>query len=241
MGGITVTAVTAPPGAPEAAPHPVLFLGTSHIDPLCGERLARALERHRPGIVLLEVSRFSVLLRGTLGRAYARALRCSMSELGIHENAEIRNIRSSLALPAEYLAVRDYCRGNGALHFLIDVSLFSLARYPFAYRLVTRKNLKAVSGLNGDRFAGERRIARRIFEGGDDAARRARIGGFRKDRLLMRREDLLFRRIARRVAAHREKKIAYVGGWEHLIDDPQGTTLYSRLAVPKEREIVFLD
>ena len=130
MGGITLTAVAAPPGAPEAAPQPVLFLGTSHIDPLCGERLARALERHRPGIVLLEVSRLSILLRMTLGRVYDRALRRSMGALGIPENAEIRYIRASLALPAEYLAAQDYCRGNGARCVLIDVSLFSLRGIP---------------------------------------------------------------------------------------------------------------
>ena len=238
MGGNTTTA---PRGEPAGSPHPVLFLGTSHIDPLCGERLSRALERHRPGIVLLEVSRLSILLRMTLGRVYDRALRRSMGVLGIPENAEIRYIRASLALPAEYLATRDYCRRNGARCVLIDMSLFSLARYPFSYRLVTRKNLKAVSRLNGDRFDGERRIASRIFVEGDDTARRARIGGFRKDPLLMRREEMLCRRTARRVAAHAGEKVAYVGGWEHLIDDPQGTTLYSRLAVPREREIVFLD
>nr|MBP7583208.1 hypothetical protein [Spirochaetota bacterium] len=147
----------------------LLFLGTSHIAPEGQRRLVVALEAARPGIILLEVSRFSLLFRKTIGRIYRRIMERRAREMGVDMSSELANALRYLDVPAEYRAAREYSRKTRAKIILLDVSRFSFRELVRAHEIITRKNIETLSIINADRFAQERAIARRIYVNGDDA------------------------------------------------------------------------
>jgi len=227
--------------------HCIIFLGSSHIDPEGQRRLADALEATRPEIILLEVSRFSLLFRKTIGRLYRRIMERRAVEMGVDMSPEFANALRYLDIPAEYRAAREHSRKTGAKIILLDVSRFSFRELVHAHEIISRNNITTLSIVNADRFAQERAIARRIFVNGDDALAemKAREFGIRPgddhDPRLAMRENILTARVISCMKKFRDRRIAYVGGWEHCIDDAKGRTLYSRIEEPKERRIVFLE
>ncbi len=218
----------------------LIFLGTSHIDPDGYDHLYAALAGHRPEVVLVEVSRASVILRKTLGAMYKKILRHNLSRLHIDINPEISAVINYLGLPSEYTAARDYCRGTGARLFLVDISLFTLVRFARAHRLISRENLRVLSTVEGDRFGQEKNIARKIFIEGDSAALLFSQNRQEKDPLHRFRERILVRRVRKFCRRFKGRGIVYAGGWEHLIDDDGGKSVYSSIHISKNREIVFI-
>lgn len=218
----------------------ILLLGTSHIDPLCGERLFLLLEKHRPDMILLEISPFSLLFRKTAGRIFRSILAGRIRSLGIPFEGEIRLLHEYFGIPAEHSAVMSYAKKTGAAVRLVDVSFFSFLRLALSFRALGRRNLENLAGKAGDRFSLEMRAADRIFNGKDSLLGELRLSGFGKDLLVRRREECLASRVSRYRKKHRGRRMVYVGGWEHCMDDAKGRTLYSRLPGPKGREIIFL-
>lgn len=218
-----------------------VFIGTSHIDPDGHAHLAPVLDSAGPDLVLLEVSRFSLILRRTYGAACRIILEHNIKKTGTAPSPEIRNIRNYFDIPYEYSTVRAYCTGTGAKYILVDVSIFSLARFIHAYSLVTRKNITAAAGVHEDRFILERRIAGSIFSGNDSLLRNMKLSRFRSDPMAMRRERIILSRVTRIANANRDKRIAWVGGWEHLLDDPCSDLLYAGFRLPGRRCIAFLE
>lgn len=218
----------------------LVFLGCSHIDPEGYRNLYRALERHHPDIILLEVSLLSVILRKTLGHLYALILKYNLKSLKLDIDHEIQNILNYLTLPFEFRAVSDYCKKNKTDFHLVDVSLFTLFRFFPAYKLIRKKNLLALPKSHNNRFEQEKSIAGSIFNKNDTVPLKMKISNFKKDKLLLYREDIIAKRIIKYAGKHRNRRIVYAGGWEHLLDDTEGKTLYSKIILPKKREIVFL-
>jgi hypothetical protein len=219
----------------------LIFLGTSHIDPSGYERLQAVLQETGPQIIILEISRFAIIFRKTLGALYRRILLRRVKKYNLEINTEIENAISFFDIPYEYRAARRYARAQGARVILADVSLLSFLRLSRSYQFIRKKNILSLSGIHGDRFISERKIAERVFSHGDPLMIRLRANGFEGDRLLELREKILTRRIHRIVSRYRNRKIAYIGGWEHLIDDPDKRTLYSNYNLPKKRRITFLN
>ena len=217
----------------------VIFLGTSHIDPEGYELLLSSLQRIRPEVIILEVSGFAILFRKTIGALYRKILLKRVREYNLEMNAEIENAVSFFDIPYEYRASKRYARLHRARVILADVSLFSCIRLVPSYQFLREKNIRSLSEPGESRFAGERRIAERASADGDPLLT-AKASAFERDRLLSIREKILLRRIYRIVSRHHNRRIAYIGGWEHLIDDPEKRTLYSSFNLPKKREIIFL-
>ncbi len=218
----------------------LIFLGTSHIDPEGYERLRVFLQRIEPQIIILEVSGFAIAFRKTIGALYRKILLKRVKRFNLSMNAEIENAISFFDIPYEYRASKRYARAHGARVILADFSLLSLIRLVPSYQFMRKKNIRSLSEPRENRFAGERKIAKRVFADGDPLMIRVKASGFTGDRLLMIREKILLRRIHKIISRYRSRKIAYIGGWEHLIDDPEKRTLYSNFNLPKKREIIFL-
>jgi hypothetical protein len=240
--------------------HPLTFLVTSHIDPEGYRHLLDALEDLCPGIILLEVSLFSLLFRKTLGRIYRAILAHRVKTMRLVLSPELKNALNYLDVPCEYRAAREYSRKTCAKIILLDISRFSFLQLLHAHEIITRRNIETLSIINADRFAMEKALARRIFIEGDDALADVKARAFQKggaqafarfrqggtpgddhDRRLATRESILAERVSSRVKKYRGRRIVYIGGWEHCIDDPKKRTLYSRIDGPKERRIVFLE
>ncbi len=221
--------------------HATLFIGTSHLDPEGYGKLLGALNEYRPEIVLLEVSRLSILLRRTMGIIFKRIMMRRLKRLGLPMNRELGTIVEYLGPAYEYNAARDYCCNTGARLRLIDVSLFSLIAFSRAHRLIAGKNLRYASRVDEDRFEQERSIAKKIFSNNDETIREMKLRRFSGDRLLRIRENLITRRVKKRLALPGNAKTAYIGGWEHLMDDPLGRVLYPRVDAQKERRLICIE
>lgn len=219
----------------------ILFTGTSHIDPDGYSRLSQVLERHGPGMILLEVSPMSIILRRTYGLICRTILNRNLKKLGPVLNPGIRSITGYLDIPDEYRAVRSYCSRTGAEYRLVDVSIISVARFFHAYKLVTKKNITLTAAIHDDRFMQETAIARNIFTRNDSVLLNMKLNQFRKDPLAVYREKILLRRVIKHVNKNSGMSIMYVGGWEHLMDLPGSGLLYSEFPGAKRRTIPFLD
>lgn len=221
--------------------HAIIFGGTSHIDPDGYERTIRFLEEKDPEVILLEVSPFSLLFRKTLGRLYRVMAERRVRRMGAPATPELLNTLRCLEVPPEYMAARDHLRKQGGRLALLDVSLFSLLHLSVAHRVISRRNLGFLAGLTEDRFSREREIARRIFLAKDGVAAAMKLRPFGTDRLIKAREGMLIKRMRRKLRRFRGRRIVYIGGWEHLIDDYAGRTLYAAMTCGKERDVLFLD
>jgi hypothetical protein len=218
----------------------VIFLGTSHIDPEGYERLHAFLKRIKPQIIILEVSGFAILFRKTIGVLCRKILLKRVKRYNLEMNAEIENAAGFFDIPYEYRASKRYARAHGARVILADISLLSCIRLVPSYQFMRKKNIRSLSETRENRFAGERKIAKRVFTDSDPLLIRVKASAFTKDRLLSIREKILIRRVNKIISRYHNRKIAYIGGWEHLIDDPEKRTLYSNCNLPKKREIIFL-
>jgi len=218
----------------------IIFIGTSHIDPDGYVNVMDVLNSLSPELILLEVSPLSILLRRTYGQILKLILHRNIKILKLGIIPELRNVISYLELPHEYRAVKDYCRKTGSEFILADISLFTLFRFIHAHRLVTKRNLLALSGIREDRFIQEKSAADCIFNKKDDILLNMKLHQFRKDNLAMRRESLLLKKLNKYADRYSDKKIVYVGGWEHLLDDPEVMTLYTSCNFSKKRQVSFL-
>ena len=216
------------------------FIGTSHIDPEGYDSLYRHLCELKPELVLVEVSLYSVLFRRTAGALYRTVFDRNMKSLGLDPTPELMNARRFLDVPFEYLAARRYCRESGALLRLMDLSAFSFIRLLPAFRLVTAGNMRLIATLKADRAAQEKRLARKIFSGKDDFNPEMMLARLSRDRLALAREKKLASRLSRALRRYGSLHIACVSGWEHLIDDSRGRTLYSMAGAGAGRIISFL-
>jgi len=204
------------------------FIGTSHRDPGGYVRLRAALERHAPEIVLVEVSPASLALRYTLGVICRALISLRIRRMGLALNAELRSMIEYFRPAYEYLAARDYCRAHGCALRLVDVSVLSIMRFFPSMGMVRARALARSARIEADRFHGERLSAQRIFLGGDELLTGLRLLQF-EDGTVAFRERVLARRVRKALRRSPDARIAYVGGWEHCMDDPEGRTLYAAL------------
>lgn len=218
----------------------ITFIGTSHIDPDGYAGLMELLNSLHPEIILLEVSPLSVILRRTYGHILKLILRRNLKALKLDANPEIRNSELYLDIPYEYRAVKDYCRTGDAKYILADISFYTLRRFIHVHELVTKKNLAALSAVQEDRFLQEKSAAYSIFNKCDTVMPDIKLQQFSKDPPAIRREKILVKRLKKYTARYSGREIVYVGGWEHMLDDPQHRLLYSACDSVKQRIITLL-
>ena len=216
----------------------ILFCGISHGDPHCREKILAFLGEYQPEIILLEVSPFALLFRLTLGRVYLALLRRRISRLGPSSPAGLENLIRYLSLPREYRAVQEHCRKTRCRYRLVDSSLFSLLHLRKAHKILSWENLRMHREFREDPFQQERTMARRILQDGDDLLRKIKLDAFRRDDLLQRRERILIRRVGNELRRNPGKRLCYIGGWEHLMEDAEGCTLYSHWSRSRRRLII---
>jgi len=219
----------------------ITFIGTSHIDPRGYERISELLISLDPQIIVLEVSRFAVLFRKTIGKLCRKILTGHIEQLQLHKNREIIYTLQFFALPYEYRAVKQYARSRSVQVILVDVSLFSFLRLTQSFRMLKRENILSLASITEDRFVREKIIAKRIFNRDDLILARIKLTNFERDPLVRMREKILIRRLVNILSRYPDKNIISIGGWEHLIDDSTQRNLYSSISAAKRRIIPFLD
>lgn len=212
--------------------------------------LRNLLTELRPDLITLEMSPFALAYRRQQGRRLRRRLGILLGHLAdeggrdrcaLARHPEIVGIRRLLALPFEYRAASAYAREFSIPLELIDSSDISARKLRLIEsELLTLENLRLLISLppapTSDR---EGIAAARAFVLGsrDPAVRLAFLARRRGEEEIGERDRQLAAEIRQRLLPDRH--LVHIAGWVHLVEDPQGETLYSLLAELSPRRIIL--
>ncbi len=235
------------------------LVGTIHRDPDGFPRLMEILEGESPDIITLEISEYGVgfrerigprlkeklfdILRGLSGESIQRERGIPNKSRSPFETAAIRAILLALELPFEFRAVKDYCERKGISFRCIDLSKYSRAKLEkIQEEMITVDNLRKIPAFppmdQHEELRKQRILARRLTsEDVDQFLVEAFLNGRMGDGMAQRNWYMTLRiKAIMRNYGH----IVHVGGWEHLLDDPPGKTLYGLLKNLGPRRVVTL-
>lgn len=189
-----------------------------HGDPRGYRRAWGLLQRLRPDLVTVEVSRFSLRYRERQEARWQRLLRGALDGLpkGAAGHLAIRRLAAQVALPFEVRVARDYAKQCHIPWRPLDLggpSRRHLRRY--AGELLTPENLRALLTTTDEPL--DDYVARE-YRRAHVAKRRpvCRIQGI--DPETRRRERLQAQRLRSCLASF--PRVAHLGGWEHLVPLP---------------------
>ena len=235
------------------------LVGTIHRDPSGLPRLMEALERESPDIITLEMSEYGVGFRERNGPRLKEKLFNIIQGLhekkgqkqrgklnrpqNLFENGAIRAILLTLELPFEFRAVKAYCERTRISFRCIDLSKYSREKLKTLQKeLITEENLRKILSLAPkdphEELQKQRALARRLTsQDADKLFIEAFLNGKTGDGMV-HRDRYMSLRI--KELLRNQGKTLHVGGWEHLLDDPRGKTLYSLLKNLRPRRILPL-
>lgn len=230
------------------APFSLTLIGTVHRSGGYAP-LRQLLAELRPDCLTLEMSEFAVAFRrGEDARRRQRRLTNLIIQLAaergtdcrlLARHPEIIGIRRLLALPFEYRAAADHAREKKIPLEPIDSSTISARKLRLVEaELLTLENLRLLTELPATPASESGAAARAFVLGSRDASLRlAFLAPRRGEEEIGERDRLLANEIRRRFLPGRH--LVHIGGWVHLVDDPQGESLYSRLADLAPRRLLL--
>jgi hypothetical protein len=220
----------------------LLLIGTVHREP-AGEEMLRALLAARdPDQITLEMSPYALAFRQDHGASLLLRLETILDRLAaagaaprrdLGKHPAVTGIRTLLELPFEYRAALAFAEATGRPLTLIDLPEVSAHKLrQVEEELISYDNIKVLvrQPEHLPEVEESYAMARTLLFG-------APVAGVARDFLQRRRGDEgIGRRDAVMAAAIRTGlrqrpgvRLAHIGGWVHLVDDPRGETLYSLL------------
>lgn len=233
---------------------PILTLiGTVHRDPRGYERLSTLLETLRPERLTLEMSPAALLYRQSRESCLSKRLETILNELAgdlgrsrsdLEEHPMVAGIRTLLALPFEYRAAVEFADRSGASLALIDDSAISTDKLKLVEsELITYCNLRVLLGLpstdSGQKREGYQTAKELIFGPFDPPLNLVYLQGRRGREGIGDRDRAMAEEIRRQVEGAARGHLAHIGDWVHLLEDPQGETLFSRLHDLQPRRLLL--
>lgn len=228
----------------------LILIGTVHRDPGGAEKLRKILTKARPVAVAVEVSPYGLFYRYRNGRRLLRRLMRTVKRLAEDLQVswrrwgQIHAIRTQIQLPFEYRTALSYCRDTGAELSCIDSSTWSKRWIHDQWQhLLSSKNLKALlkqlpEDLR-DEVGRDYKMATLLL----DPGHRSLISAFAKtwsaDLHWQQRETDLARVLEGLYDKVDKGRLAYVGGWQHLLGPNAGGTLYERLEHLQPRRVLL--
>ena len=228
----------------------LILIGTVHRDPGGAEKLRKILTKARPVAVAVEVSPYGLFYRHKNGRRLHRQLMRRVKRLANELRVSWRRwgqidaIQTQLRSPFEYRTAQNYCRDNGAMLFCVDSSHWSKRWIHDQWQhLLSSKNLKALlkqlpEDLR-DEVGRDYKMATLLLAPED----RSLISAFAKtwsaDLHWQQRETDLARVLEGLYYKVDKGRLAYVGGWQHLLGPNAGGTLYERLEHLQPRRVLL--
>lgn len=226
----------------DAAPKRLVLVGTVHRDARGLERLASVLEALHPTQLTLEMSPTAVAFRRTRSPALLLRLERILDRLAAEEgyprpelarHPAVMDIQGLLALPFEYRAAQAFADRVGTPLALIDLPDVSRRKLGLVDQdLISYRNLRTLVRLPPrEAPAEDYASARALLRPGippeviRDFLRR-RLG----EEGIGPRDAHMAGEIRRRLGGERGGCLVHIGGWVHLLADPGGKTLFSRLA-----------
>ena len=218
----------------------LLLIGTVHLDPEGLGKLSRLLSKERPVAVAVEVSPYGLFYRRKNGRRLRRQLMRRVKRLARELRVswrvwgQIHAIQTQLREPFEYRTAQRYCRDHGAMLFCIDSSVWSKRWINDQWQdLLSSKNLELLlkqppADLR-DEVGRDYKMATLLLDPGDRSLISVFAQRWAEDPCWQRREAELAQELERLYLRVQKGRLAYAGGWQHLLGPHAGGTLYERL------------
>jgi len=230
----------------------LLLIGTVHRDPDGALKLRKILAEERPVTLAVEVSPYGLFYRRRNFRHLRRRLVRRVKRLALdlevawRDWGQINAIEIQLAVPFEYRMAQKYCRDTGAALACIDSSLWSKDWiHKHWQRLLSSENLEALLKCSPETLSKEvereYKIAAHLLSKKEQSLASAFTGDWSAYPLWQQREMELAQVLEETYARVQEGRVAYVGGWQHLICPNTGGTLYDRLRHLQPRRILLND
>jgi len=212
----------------------LMMVGTVHRDPHGFAKLSQLLEREQPDLITVEVSPYARFFRSRESASMRTALRRNLQKIGREKGRPLHQIISHSAIlgiffllkePYEWRAAKAYADRQGITPWEVDLSLYSQEKLSHLGPLISEENLRFLL----------RNPSPSLSEQVKFLYSRARFFFFHppsvwpRDQEIKERESYMAARIRRLVRGKKGKKIMHVGGWEHLIELPQGKSLFGLL------------
>jgi len=220
------------------------LVGTVHRDPFGHQRLTTLLEQLQPDLLTVEMSRYALHYRNTRGQSLQLRLERILERLaadtdrppeGLMTCQAVSDIHKLLEFPYEYRAAREYADRRCCRLELIDmanVSALKLKRVESG--LISYRNLKILTALPEDNLSPRQesyRTAQSLLL--DDPAASVCAAFLRQRRGpegVGPRDRAMAEQIRRLLQGIPGRHLVHIGGWVHLLADPRGETLFSRLS-----------
>ena len=220
------------------------LIGTVHRDPQGLQRLSALLERLQPNLLTLEMSPYALQYRQARGPTQLLRLERVLEQLATetgHSLLELRScqavvdIQNLLALPYEYRAARHYVDQHDCRLALIDMTEVSTRKLKRVESgLITYRNLKILTALPevdaAQRQESYSTAQALLLNTSEAAVRSAYLQQRRGLEGIGPRDQHMAEQIRRLMHDDTCRHLVHVGGWVHLLEDPLGETLFSRLA-----------
>jgi len=195
------------------------FIGCTHNDPEGPNLLRAALGEIAPGLVTVEISKYSIRFRQDQGPR----LRAKMEEILIEISkkygvfgAEILNhpyiyaLWKNLFMPYEYEEALRYAENSGASVLPVDISKPARENLKELKEAINEKNISALFKLSPEQFFSELENSRlQMFE----ALKSTKCAQPPEDK----RDVYMASRIRKLLFFRRPKVACHIGGWEHVL------------------------
>jgi hypothetical protein len=228
----------------------LILIGTVHGDPDGMPSLLRLLRHENPVQVAVEVSPYGLSFRQRNGRRLlrllARRLRriASASDSPMKRWGPVQAISAQIRFPFEYRASLRYCRDAGAILSCLDLSSLSKHLIRGGWEeLIDRKNIGNLCQRNPENLQASTirayALAARLLKEKEEARFFVSIRGWQKNVVWQRREAFLAAGLERRLAMMERGRLAYIGGWQHLLSTTGSGTLFERVAHLQPRRLLL--
>jgi len=222
------------------------MIGTVHRDPRGKGKLLALLRRERPSMISVEISPYARVFRDRESAVLRATLRENLRRIHREEGRPWREILSHSAIqgiflllkePYEWRAATAYASETGGGLHDIDLSHVSEEKLSHLPGIVSLENLRNLLRLSFPSLP----------EQVEDHYRRARFlfshppAVWLKSRDLEERESIMAQKIRRLCLQAEGKRLAHIGGWEHLLELPGGLTLYDLLKDLQPRRLLLGD
>jgi len=230
----------------------LLLIGAVHRDPHGAVKLRKLLAEERPIALAVEVSPYGLFYRQRNSRHLRRRLIRRVKRLARNlkvswrDWGQINAIQIQLAVPFEYRMAQKYCRDTGATLACIDSSLWSKGWIHEEWqRLLSSENLEVLLKCSPatlpEEVEREYKIAAHLLNEQEQSLASAFIRAWSADPLWEQREMELAQVLKETYAQVQKGRVAYVGGWQHLLRPSTGGTLYDLVKHLQPRRILLND
>lgn len=224
----------------------LILIGTVHRDPYGYKKLLRLLWEKKPKIITVEISPYSLSFRDKYVPEIRQTLRQNLRRMQDEDGLSLKEIISHgpimgifgmLKEPFEWRAAAAYVKKSNASLFDIDLSIYAQEKLTHLAELVSLENLKNLKKLPFPSFfeeiSAQYARAKYLFQNPP------KIWPVAKETL--ERENYMAEKIRKIFKSHAGVIFCHIGGWEHLLERPDGRSLFHILQDLNPQRILLAD